>query len=194
MTSDIAATLQMPSSFDRARRISVVIVLLFDIALWAACLFYVVVPLALLFVLPNLAGVLPASAVAAATAEWAKHSDLPLIALSIGRRLLLTADFLIAMAPTLLILRHGRRLFAGFARGQVFTDDAIAHLKALGFWLIVSVVLGFFVQGLFFAIAHIHDPDFDLKPLSLLYGAMLYVAAYIMAEARQIAADHAEIV
>ena len=194
MTSDFSSALPTPASFDRARRISVVIVLLFNIVLWLSIAFLVAVPLILLFVLPNLAGFLPDSAAAAAAAEWAKHSNLKLVDISIGRRLLLTADFLVAMAPTLLILLHGRRLFAGFARGEIFTDDAIAHLKSLGFWLIVSVVLGVFVQIFFFAIAQIRDPDFDLNPLSLLYGAMLYVAAYIMAEARRIAADHAEIV
>jgi len=193
MRSDIASVPQMPLSFDRARRISVVIVLLFDIALWLAVAFTIVAPLALLFVLPNL-GVFSADFPAAAAAEWAKHSSLPLASISMGRKLLLIADFLVAMAPTLFILSHGRKLFAGFARGQVFTEASIAHLKALGFWLIVSVVAGVIIQSFFFAIAQIKDPDFNLNLVSLLYGAMTYVAAYVMAEARQIAADNAEIV
>lgn len=193
MTSDIQPTLQMPSSFDRARRISVVIVLLFDITLWLAVAFTVVAPLALLFVLPNLAW-FSADLPGMAAAEWAKHSSLPLGGISIGRKLLLVVDFLAAMAPTLLILSHGRKLFAGFTRGEVFTEASIAHLKALGFWLIVSVVVGFLVQMFFFAIAQIRETAFDIEPMTLLYGAMTYVAAYVMAEARRIAADHAEIV
>jgi hypothetical protein len=182
MTSDLTPALQMPSSFDWARRISVVIVLLFDIALWLAVALLVAVPLVLLFMLPHLLNFLPDSAAAVAAAEWAKHSSRPFGDLSIGRRLLLTAEFLVAMAPNLFILFHGRRLFAGFARGEVFTEATIAHFKALGFWLIVSAILGLFVQM------------FVLKLLPFLYGAMTYVVAYVMAEARRIAADHAEIV
>ena len=193
MTSDLNPALPMPVSFDRARRISVVIVLLFDIALWAAVAFFVVVPLALLFVLPNLASFSTDVATVVAT-QWAKYSSLPFAQLSIGRRLLLIVDFLVAMTPNLLILFHGRKLFAGFTRGAVFTEANIAHLKALGFWLIMSALLGMIVQIFFFAIAQIRHPDFDINLLAFLYGAMTYVAAYVMAEARQIAADHAEIV
>ena len=193
MTSDPTSTLPISSSFDRARRISVVIVLLFDIVLWLAAAFTVLAPLALLLALPNLA-LISTDLPAQAAAEWAKHSSLPLFEISIGRKLLLVSDFLVAMAPTLLILFHGRKLFAGFTRGQVFTEASIAHLKALGFWLIVSVVLGVFVQTFFFAVAQIRDHAFDIEPMTLLYGAMTYVAAYVMEEARRIAADNAEIV
>jgi Protein of unknown function (DUF2975) len=193
MTSDLIDETPMPSSFDRARRISVVIVLLFDIALWLTVAFTVLAPLAVLFVLPNLAAI-SADLATAAQPEWAKVSRLPFAALTIWRRLLLVADFLAAMAPTLFILSHGRKLFAGFARGKVFTETTIAHLKALGFWLILSVVVGVFVQVFFFAVAEIRKTHLDIEPITLLYGAMTYVAAYIMAEASRIAADHAEIV
>jgi hypothetical protein len=193
MTSDLIDETPMPSSFDRARRISVVIVLLFDIALWLAVAFTVLAPLVLLFAVPNLAAI-STDLAAAAQAEWVKVSRLPFAALTIGRRLLLVADFLVAMAPTLFILSHGRKLFAGFACGQVFTETTIAHLKALGFWLILSVVVGVFVQIFFFAVAEIRKTHLDIEPITLLYGAMTYVAAYIMAEASRIAADHAEIV
>src|SRR6185312_1923936 len=178
MTSDSNPVSQMPASFDRARRISVVIVLLFDIALWLAVAFTVLVPLAVLFLLPNL-GLISADLPAAAAAEWAKHSRLPLASVSIGRKLLLVADFLVAMVPTLLILSHVRKLFAGFVRGQVFTETSIAHLKALGFWLILSVVVGVAVQIFFFAVAEIRTTALDIEPLTLLYGAMIYVAAYV---------------
>ena len=184
MTSDSLPA--MPQSFDRARRISVVIVLLFDIAFWASVAFAAAASLALLFFLPAIAGWF--------AGEWAKLSDLPLGDLSIGRRLLLIAVFAVAMAPNLFLLFHGRRLFAGFARGAVFTEATIAHLKTLGFWLIMSAVLGWVVQMLFFAIAKIRHPDFDMHVMSFLYGAMIYVAAYVMAEARHIAADNAEII
>jgi len=184
MTSDIHPA--MPQSFDRARRISVVIVLMFDIAFWASVAFLAAVPVVIVFFLPDLAALF--------AEEWAKHSSLPLTDFSIGRRLLLTGVFLIAMAPNLFLLFHGRRLFAGFARGAVFTEATIAHLKALGFWLIVSAVLGMVAQMFFFAIAEVRDPKFDMQITSLLYGAMTYVAAYVMAEARHIAADNAEII
>ena len=191
MTTDIAPA--SPESFDRARRISVVIVLLFDIALWLAWAFVVLTPLAILFLPPNL-GLISAELPAKAAAAWAKYSSLPFADLSAGRRILLAADFLVAMTPSLFILFHVRRLFAGFARGQVFTEASIAHLKGLGFWLIATAILGVVVQILFFAIAQMRHIPLDLNLLSLLYGAMTYVAAYVMAEARQIAAYNAEIV
>lgn len=184
MTSDIHPA--MPQSFDRARRISVVIVLLFDIAFWGSVVFLVAAPVAILFFLPGLAGLF--------AAEWAKYSSLPVADFSIGRRLLLAVVFLIAMTPKPFLFFHGRKLFAGFARGAVFTEATIAHLKALGFWLIASVVLGVAAQMFFFAIAEVRDTKFDMQITSLLYGAMTYVAAYVMAEARHIAADNAEII
>src|SRR5690242_7249492 len=118
----MTSTSEMPASFDRAKRISVLIVLLFDIVLWLAVAFTMLVPLALLFVLPNL-GWFSADLPSLAATEWAKHSNLPLASLDIGRRLLLIVDFLVAMAPSLFILSHGRKLFAGFVKGQVFTED-----------------------------------------------------------------------
>ena len=183
MISDLNPAQPMPASFDRARRISAVIVLLFNIALWVASAICVVLPLLLVFVLPNLASISPQLAVFV-TAQWAKYSSLSFANLPISRWLLLTVAFLVAMTPNLFILFHGKKLFAGFARGAIFTEASIVHLKALGFWLIVSAFLGLFVQMFHFAI----------YLLPFLYGAMAYVAAYVMTEARQIAADHAQIV
>ena len=186
MTSDIDPQLPMPASFDRARKLSLVIVLLFDIALWAWFLMLAALPVALLFFLPLLARHFGA--------VWAQYSGLVLGDLSIGRRLVLIADFAVAMVPNLFIFLHARRLFAGLARGNIFTESTIAHLRALGFWLIVSVLLGVVVQSVLFGVAEIRHVNFNLNPQSLLYGAMIYVAAYVMAEARRIAADNAEIV
>jgi len=171
----------------------VVIVLLFDIVLWLTWAAIVLAPLAILFVPPNL-GMISPELPAKAAAAWAKYSSLPFADLSAGRRILLAADFLAAMTPNLFILFHVRRLFAGFVKGQVFTEASIAHLKGLGFWLIATAILGAVVQVLFSAIAQLRHTPLDLNLLSLLYGAMTYVAAYVMAEARQIAAYNAEIV
>jgi hypothetical protein len=111
------------------------------------------------------------------------------------------------LVPDVLILHHLRKLFFYFARGEVFAAKPIAHIRATGWWLTGSFFLGivavYLLQqlGLKNAIYanHINFPA-GLLALSiewkdaLLMGIATIIAAYVMEEARCIAADHAEIV
>ncbi len=173
-------------SFGRARSLSRAIAALLALGLWATILADLVLAIAVLFFFPVLA--------ANAAAEWAQLSNTPLSSLGLGQRLFFVADLILYSAPTILILFNLRSLFVQFAHGQIFTEGSIARLKNIGLWLLISVVTSNLAQIVFFRIADLRQPDFDLKILPLMFGAMTYVAAYIMAEAQRIAADNAEIV
>jgi hypothetical protein len=115
------------------------------------------------------------------------------------------------MVPELLILHHTRKLFFCFAGGEVFAAKPIAHIRAAGLWLTVSFFTGIAAivlldhYGLKNSLSPLfpsHDHHFSgaLIALFMEFKAALFtgiatiIAAYVMEEARRIAADHAEIV
>lgn len=109
--------------------------------------------------------------------------------------------------PRILAMYHILMLFLGFARGDVFAAKPIAHLRLAGWWLtasfFASVASVWFlsVSGCLQAEGgrHLHFPG-ALIGLVIMFRAILFagvptiIAAYVMEEARRIAADHAEIV
>ena len=175
-----------PSSFKRARWLSRAISLLLAIGMWGTVLGGVAMAIAVLFFFQILA--------VQAGDAWARLSDMPAEALGLWQRLVLVADFILYTAPQILILFNLQKLFAQFARGEIFSDANIMRLRAVGLWLVISVATSCLAQLIFFRVAAVRNPDFDLEILSLLFGAMTYVAAHVMAEAQRIATDHAEIV
>ncbi|HVZ27922.1 MAG TPA: hypothetical protein VG798_04630 [Rhizomicrobium sp.] len=113
----------------------------------------------------------------------------------------------LVLVPDILILHHTSRLFFCFAKGEVFVAKSIAHIRATGWWLTISFFTGIAAVYLLqfcglknaYAPVHIYFPG-GLVGLSiewkdeLLFGLPIIIAAYVMEEARRIAADHAEIV
>jgi hypothetical protein len=115
--------------------------------------------------------------------------------------------------PTVLVLYHMWRLFLCFAKGEIFAAPPIAHLRAAGFWQTTSF---FTCIGAVYLLAlcgirsgllsHVHFPGPILGALlqlptvavrfwtGLFIGIPIIIAAYVMEEARRIAADNAEIV
>jgi len=113
----------------------------------------------------------------------------------------------LVLMPDIMILHHTSRLFFCFAKGEVFAAKPIAHIRGAGLWLTASFFTGvaaiYLLQlcgqkNAFFPV-HFYFPG-GLMPLSfefkgdLFTGIPTIIAAYVMEEARRIAADHAEIV
>ena len=171
-------TLNVAPSFNRARRLSRAIYLVLTAAL---CLI--------------VAGVLLAI-VALVLANSALPTPIPEATgpLTMSRRLILAGDLILFSTPTVIILFYLRTLFLHFAHGEVFTADNIALIRNVGLWLLVSAVTNGVAQFILFWDLAVKEPDYDFEPIALLYGAMTWVAAYIMAEARRIADDNASIV
>jgi hypothetical protein len=113
----------------------------------------------------------------------------------------------LVLVPDILILHHTRKLFFCFAKGEVFAEKPIAHIRAAGWLLSASFFMGITAIYLLqlcgqknaFLPVHLYFPT-GLIGLSiewkdeLLFGISLIIAAYVMEEARRIAADNAEIV
>ena len=108
--------------------------------------------------------------------------------------------------PTVLVLHHMRKLFFCFARGEVFAAQPIAQIRWAGLWMTASFFLG--IAGVFLlaasgqmqGIMSVVRFPYAVPALALRFddgiftGIPLIIAAYVMTEARRIAADHAEIV
>jgi hypothetical protein len=98
------------------------------------------------------------------------------------------------LVPTVLTLHHTRKLFGCFARGEVFAVKPIAHIRAAGLWLTAS----FFTNFAGLVLLHYCGVATHVSPIgflgALFTGIATTIAAYVMEEARRIAADYAEIV
>lgn len=101
----------------------------------------------------------------------AKHSRHPVPRLSGGKYLL----HLVSFAAGFLAILSARRLFARFAAGDVFSAGTIAQMRAAAMWVTIAGVL-------------------PPRPLTLIVGMAVYVAAYVMVEARRLADEAAGIV
>jgi hypothetical protein len=170
-------------SFHRARQLSRFVAAMLSISFWIT------------------AATLPAVMVAILFFHDAIHESLvsgqpaiTLASLAVGQRVSLVADLLLYSVPSLFILFYLRALFARFASGEVFTGANIARIRLIGLLLLVSAVTTNLAQVIFFRIVGVAEPDFDFKLLPLLYGAITYIAAYIITEAQRIADDNASIV
>jgi hypothetical protein len=100
----------------------------------------------------------------------------------------------IMVLPILLTLHYSRKLFGCFAKGDIFAAKPIAHIRAAGLWLTVS----FFTDTAGIILLSHCGQNQHISPVeflgTLFIGIPIIIAAYVMEEARRIAADHAEIV
>lgn len=110
--------------------------------------------------------------------------------------------------PRTLAMYHILRMFLCFSRGEVFAAKPIAHLRAAGWWLVACFFASIAAISLLSAwgglvtadgAPHFHFPG-ALIGLAVIFRTTLFtgipviIAAYVMEEARRVAADHAEIV
>ena len=166
--------------FKRARRVSGALWLLLTIGFWLTSLSFIAAA-AVLFIRHTITFSLDGIAIHVAQADWTGHA---LIVLAI----LLTA------IPLLFVLHLARGVFGKFARGEVFAEATIAGIRQAAIWLIVAAIAATVADNLLDLAAGLH-PVFPLRHYLrvswLIFGAIAYVAAYVMAEARRMGNENA---
>ena len=158
MTDTPAASPQLSPEFDRARKLSRILEILLTIAFWGGV---VAGPLGALWVLNGVG-----------EHHWLPHippfhNEFP--------KPVAAVLVILVLIPSLGALFFARRVFAQFAKGEVFAAETIAHMRTAALWV---------------TIAGIVPP----RAIVLVVGIAGYVATYVMAEARRIADDNAGIV
>jgi putative transcriptional regulator len=113
----------------------------------------------------------------ATDAQWAM---VPIAGKSFGPRAGAILSLAAGVVPSLFLLHHARRLFAHFAKGEVFNTASIGHIRAAGLWLLISPFANIAMQmGLHWTIdAPAHDPR--LNPQTLIFGIATFIAAYVI--------------
>ena len=89
-------------------------------------------------------------------------------------------------------MHHTRRVFEHFAMGEIFLP-VISHVRRTGLWLIISFFAPIVAQMTLNAMKLSHGQAHGTA-WPLVIGIVTFIAAYVMEEARRIAADNAEIV
>jgi hypothetical protein len=171
-------------SFDRARKLSRVMAVLFTIGFWITLVGLVVV-----LVIPFLPGDLP---------EGGKLQlnsiAVTLTGLSLWQRLGAVLALVISALPLVFLMHHTRHVFAHFSKGKVFSPEPVAHIRQAGIWMIILFFAEIVAPIAIIAIGAMPPGQFPLAFWPLFIGITTTIAAHVMAEASRIAADHAEIV
>ena len=114
--------------------------------------------------------------------------------LSLAQRAELAGLSLLSAICGGLAVFHLRRLFILYARGEVFAEDNIRHIKRFGLWLALSAVMINVADHLFPAIAGQPPHSFANAVLALVYGGMTYVVGRVMELGRQADQERREFV
>ena len=179
----ITASPALSPEFNKARRLSRGMTVVLGIGIWVTIVW--LAALLILLIWPSAGG-------------WGDvgGSVIAPSSLSFGARAGALLAIFLGTAPSLLVLHHARRIFANFARGEVFIPSTIAHIRSAGLWLIVSGFASGVEEILFNLFAGVAPAghDHELKPVLLVFGVAVYIAAYVMAEAQRVSDDNAAIV
>ena len=179
--SNSTATVLNPNlspSFERARKLSSILAVVFTIGFWLGLVLALCVPL--LAIWPH-----------AGSVRWG-NDLIEFIGLSPAQRVGLLATAEIGMIPALFLLHHARRLFGCFSHGEVFAGAPVSHIRAAGFWLVVSTLAAMVAKiGLYSTHGVKADVELDLQ--GLVFGIATFIAAHVMGEARRIADENASI-
>lgn len=167
-------------SFDRARKLSRIMAMIFTVAFWLSAAILACLPAMLIW---PLAGSLNLNGTIVSFADLTRT-----------QHALAFLAVVVNLVPALFLLHHTRRVFGAFAQGRVFVPLTIAHIRSAGVWLVASFFAGATTVPLMIG-AGLHEPGqipLDFWPLVI--GITTFIAAHVMTEASRIAADHAEIV
>jgi hypothetical protein len=177
-------TFPLSPGFSRARLLSRVMAVLFSISFWMT-LFASVVCLAI-----PLTSLDPHGHFGVGY----HHIRVSLDGLSIGQLLWVLLAVETTILPLVFLMHHTRRVFGHFAKGEVFVLPVIGHIRHAGLWLILSFFANIGSQTMLRATGLMPPGLAEGSTWPLVIGVVTFIAAYVMEEARRIAADHAEIV
>jgi hypothetical protein len=118
-------------------------------------------------------------------AEGQNGSIIPLDSLDFRQRLADAGLAAMCATCTAMALTHLRGLFALYSRGTVFAADNIVRMKKFGLWLAVTgIVVN--VSGRLFVLAMGAPVQGTANAaMAVVYGAMIYVIAYVMQLGRE---------
>jgi hypothetical protein len=173
-------TIALSPAFDRARRLSRIMQVLFTIGFWLVCFALLVMPLLLLW--PDSGKIDTGDGVIsmAELTQW--------------QQALAVVMVMAGVVPGIFLMHHARRIFGYFAKGEIFLAAPIVHMRQAGVWLVISFFAAIF-SSIFLRVARILPPGQshqDWWPLFM--GITTFIAAHVMTEASRIAAENAEIV
>jgi hypothetical protein len=193
----MSQTFPLSPSFERARKLSRVMAVVFTVGFWMA-LAGAVVMLAVPFI-PleahtvvglgsiSVGGVPPRDAVGLGDIRVSLNG------LSFGQRTWVLLAMEIVLLPIMLLMHHTRRVFGHFAKAEIFVLPVIGHVRSVGLWLIVSFFANIGGHVALVA-AGLMQGQANGTAWPLVIGMVTFIAAYVMEEARRIAAYNAEIV
>lgn len=180
MSDSTSASPALSPGFERARRLSGMLRLLLTIGFWLTALSLLAAP-AILLIRHAIKFSLDGITIHVAPADWPDHA---LIALAV----------LLAAVPLLFVLHLARGVFGKFARGEVFAEGTIARIRQAAIWLIVAALATTAAENLLDLAAGVQPtfpPSHHLRVSWLIFGAVTYVAAHVMAEARRMGNENA---
>lgn len=165
--------------FARARRLSKLLSVILTVAFWLTALLLLAAPAVLL--LPQ-ALTFTLNGVAVHVAQGA-----------LGSRALIAVAVVLFAVPLLFVLHNARRVFGKFSAGEVFAEETIARIRAAALWLMLAALATTVSENLLDLAAGAQPPypHGGLKFSWLIFGAITYVAAYVMAEARRMGNENA---
>jgi hypothetical protein len=181
---------QTSTSFAKAQTISRILATLLAIGFW----FMVVVGIVLVGAWLAMAIWPLFSPLPDGTLAWMNSPKIPIPSLSFVNKLGVMATILLRLGPAVVALDFGRRVFGRFARGEVFTTGTYADIRAASLWMMVAALTSSIDQLVFNVSVGLGAHGLSFNPELLFFGLCIYVAAFVMAEARRIAEDNASIV
>ena len=176
-------------SLRQLRRLSQPFVILLSIALGLVVLVQVPEIVAILFFHSggDFHAAVASSANGIGLSIWGKDPPpgVALESLSFGQRSALALLAALCAACGGLALFHLRQLFALYARGVVFADDNIRHIKRFGVWLALAAIAINASGWLFHMVTGEPSHGAANAAMAVVYGGMTYVVARVMELGRQ---------
>jgi hypothetical protein len=109
----------------------------------------------------------------------------PIASLTPYQRLVFSGLTLLCGTCTALVLFQLRALFALYSRGIVFGPENARRIKRFGLWLVASAIVVNLSGRIFTAVVHAPREGIANAALTVVYGAMIYVIAYVMELGRE---------
>jgi len=185
MSEAMTFTPALSSGFDRAKKLSRIMAVLFTIGFWVTLVGTTLV-IAILFI--------PQTPPGHEDVVGLNDISVSLDGLSFGQRVWVLLAIEMVGLPVVFLMHHTRRVFGHFARGEVFVLPVIGHVRRASVWLIVSFFANIAGQIMLRATGLMPPGQSHGTAWPLIIGVVTFIAAYVMAEAQRIAADNAEIV
>jgi hypothetical protein len=110
---------------------------------------------------------------------------IPVANLAPGQRLTTAALGALCSGCTALVLIQLRALFALYSRGIVFSAKNVARLKMFGLWLVVTAIVTNVSGRLFVRLLGAPVHGSANAAMAVVFGAMIYVIAYVMELGRE---------